>query len=147
MGGGGGHGSNIGIWGAHNPAPIRRQHELLLVWTSDVLTCPANSQLLCLVLQIQETPCVWDPCFRPGYASAEVKLGPLSLVVLKNFLRPRARMSWIHASGKGVPPEVKFGPLALVVLMNFLKPGARMALETQVPKDTAGTRSPTDSTA
>lgn len=44
-------------------------------------------------------------------------------------------MSWIHASGKGVPPEVKFGPSALVVLVNFLKLGARMALETQVPKD------------
>lgn len=56
-------------------------------------------------------------------------------------------MSWIHASGKGVPPEVKFGPSALVVLMNFLKLGTRMALETQVPKDTARTQSPADSTA
>ena len=64
-----------------------------------------------------------------------MKFGPLALVVLKNFLKPGARMSWIHASGKGVPPEVKFGPSALVVLVNFLKLGARMALEAQVPKD------------
>ena len=106
-------------------------------------------------------------CFPPARGAhsllSSVRLGPgalrLSLLgqeVPEDQCRPRACSGgvprlWSRDSpawpGKGVPPEVKFGPLALVVLMNFLKPGARMALETQVPKDTAGTRSPTDSTA
>ena len=82
-------------------------------WCGPVMSSTVRPTLSCGAWSYssrEREPCVLDPCCRRGCA----------------------------------PAEVKFGPLALVVLMNFLKPGERM--ETQVPRDTARTRSPADST-